>query len=134
MGVDSTLDNHGKRLRHLEGLEAPGITERSFLWIILEPAVGTVGQIPIPWPCTVIEVKAVVQDGTSATYNIEHRTIPGNAGTDILTSDMVADTDGETVSSGFNDASLAEDNYLTVAISAVSGPVTDLTIRLKVRI
>ena len=107
---------------------------RYIVWIIPNPSVGTVGQVPIPWNCTVLEVKANVQDGTSVTHNIEERATPGSAGTNILSSDMAADTNGEIVSSGFNNDSLSKDNYLAVDISAVSGSVTDLTIRLKVRI
>lgn len=107
---------------------------RYLVWIIPDPAVGDVGQVPIPWPCTVTELKGNVDDGTSTTFNIEHRATPGSAGTDILSSDMAADTNGETVSSGFNEVSLTKDNYLAVTISAVTGAVTTLTIRLKVRI
>ena len=107
---------------------------RYFVWIIPDPTVGTVGQVPIPQDSTVIEVKGNVDDGTSATFNIEERATLGSAGTDILSSDMAADTNGEIVSSGFNNDSLSADNYLTIDISAVSGAVTDLTIRLKVRI
>ena len=135
MDIDGVLQNHGKRLRHLEGLEASDVLAyRYFIWVILGPEIGTVGQIPIPWSCTVTEVKANVQDGTSADFNLEHRAVPGVAGTDILSGDMAADTDGETVDSGFNETSLVEDNYLAVTISAVSGAVIDLTIRLEVRV
>lgn len=114
--------------------QAAALAVRSFLWIIPSPAAGTIGQIPIPWNCTVIEVKGNVDDGTSATYNIEERPTLGSAGTDILSSDMAADINGETVTSGFNNISLAKDNHLAVTISAVSGAVTTLTIRLKVEI
>lgn len=135
MDVGDTLQNHGKRLRHLEGLEAADtLVYRYFIWVIPGPGVGAVGQIPIPWNCTVTEIKANVQDGISADFNIEHRDTAGVAGIDILPGDMEADTDGETISSGFDETSLVKDNYLTVAISAIGGAVTDLTIRLKVRI
>lgn len=107
---------------------------RYFVWIIPNPAIATVGQVPIPWDCTVTEVKANVEGGTSATFHIQERATLGSAGTNILSSAMVADTDGEIVSSGFNNESLSADNYLTIDISAVSGSVTDLTIRLKARI
>jgi hypothetical protein len=114
--------------------QAAALAFRYFTWIIPNPAVGTVGQVPIPDDCTVVEVKGNIQDGTSVTCNIQERDTLGSAGTNILTSNMVADTDGEVVSSSFNNASLSKDNYLAVDISAVSGSVTDLTIRLKVRI
>jgi hypothetical protein len=107
---------------------------RYLVWIIPDPAVGTVGQVPVPWNCTVTEIKGNVDGGTSAAFNVEHRTTPGSAGTDILSSDMVADTDAETVSSGFNEDALTKDNYLAVTISAATGAVTTLTIRLKVRL
>ena len=114
--------------------QATALAYRYFVWIIPDPTVGAVGQAPIPWNCTVIEVKANVEGGTSATFNIEERSTLGSAGTDILTSDMAADTNGETETSAFDNTSLSSDNYLTVTISAVSGAVDYLTLRLKVRI
>lgn len=119
--------------QRLDGLVFPEVPDHVFVWIIPDPSVSTVGQIPIPWNCTVIEVKGNVQGGTSVTFNIEERGTLGSSGTNILSSDMVADTNGETVSSGFNNSSLSISNYLAIDISAVSGVVTDLTVRLKAR-
>lgn len=116
------------------GAQKTALAFRYITWIIPNPSAGAVGQVPIPWDCTVVEVKANVQSGTSATFNIEERATLGSAGTNILSSDVAADTNGEVVSSGFNNDSLSADNYLTIDISAISGSVTDLTIRLKVRI
>lgn len=105
---------------------------KEFAWIINDPAVGTYGQVYIGWACTVTQVRANTESGTSCTFNIEERGTLGSAGTDILSSDMVADADGEDVTSSFNNASLALGNHLTIAISAVSGVVDCVNIALIV--
>ena len=101
---------------------------------ISEPIVETFGQFFLPYYCTVIRVSANVIGGTSCTFNIEERSTLGSAGTNILSSDMVADANGEIVTSGFNNSSLAASNYLTVDISAVSGAVECVSITLVVTI
>lgn len=103
-------------------------------WVIAEPAVDTIGQIRIPWNCTVTRIDANVQGGTSCTFNIEERGTLGSAGTNILSSDMVADANGESVTSSFNNSSLAAGNYLTIDISAVSGAVDFVSITLTITI
>lgn len=97
----------------------------TFAWTFIwpEPTVDTVGQIRIPWACTVTRVDGNVIGGTSCTLNIEERGTLGSAGTNVLSSDMVADANGESVTGGFNNSSLASGNYLAYDISAVSGAV-----------
>lgn len=97
-------------------------------------AVGSLFHIPVPWLCTAKRLEGITDAGT-ATYNIEERASIGGAGTDMLTSDQVADATGE-ITTSFSNAVLAEGNYLTVAISAVSsGPApTRLEIYLEVEV
>ena len=106
---------------------------KQFVWSIPNPSVGTYGQVRIPWACTVRRVDGNIDGGgTSCAVNIEERATPGSAGTDILSSDMVADANTESVTSSFNDSALAEGNHLTIDISAVSGAVGEVTIGLTV--
>jgi len=107
---------------------------RTFGWVISDPAVETVGQVRIPWNCTVTRVDANTLGGTSCTFNIEERNTLGTSGTDILSLDMTADANGETVTSGFNNASLAAGNHLAVDISAVSGVVDFVSITVTVQV
>lgn len=107
---------------------------RSLHIVILEPIAETVGQIRIPWNCTVTRVDANVVGGTSCTFNLEEVATLGSAGTNVLSSDMVADANGESVTSGFNNASLAEGNHLAFDISAVSGDVDYVSITLTVTV
>ena len=99
-----------------------------------EPIVETFGQFRIPWACTVTRVDGNVIGGTSCTVNIEERGTLGSAGTNVLSSDMVADADGESVTSSFNNSSLAVGNHLAIDVSAVSGAVDCLSITLTVTI
>ena len=103
-------------------------------WVIADPTVGEFGQLRIPWNCTVTRVDANILGGTSCTFNIEERGTLGSAGTNILSSDMVADTNGESVTSSFNNASLAAGNWLTIDVSAVNGLVDCVSITLTVTI
>ena len=104
----------------------------TFAWVFVipEPIVETIGQIRIPWACTVTRVDGNVQGGTSCTINIEERGTLGSAGTNILTSDMVADANGESVTSSFNNSSLAAGNHLAYDVSAVSGAVGSVSITI----
>ena len=99
-------------------------------FVIPEPIVETMGQLRIPWACTVTRVDAATVGGTSCTLNIEERGTLGSAGTDVLSSDMAADANGESVTSSFNNSSLAEGNHLAYDVSAVSGAVDEVSITI----
>lgn len=105
---------------------------KEFHVTILSPEVGTYCQIRIPWDCTVTRFDGNTVGGTSCTVNGEERGTLGSSGTDILSSDMVADADGESVTSSFNNSSLAEGNHLTISISAISGAVSEVNIAVTV--
>lgn len=126
----TVLNLLAKRVRHLEDLEVPDI--KPFDWLIPDPAVEVVGQKYISWDCTVTGLHANTLGGVSCTLNIEERDTLGAAGTDILTADVVADADGESVTGGFNDETLAAGNHLAIDISAVNGAVDWVSITLEV--
>jgi hypothetical protein len=94
------------------------------------PGVATIplGVIEEAW--TAAKVEAYVFGGTSCTFNIEERTSPGSAGTNMMTSDMVATTSKITDSSLAN-GGLAAGNTLALDISAVSGAVTYIAISIS---
>ena len=82
---------------------------------------------------TVLEVDGHVIGGTSAAFNIEYRTTPGAAGTNVMTADMTATTSNVNDSAPAN-PSLAIDKFLGIDISAVTGSVTFLNITIKCRL
>ena len=126
----TALDLLAKRVRHLETLEVVDV--KPFDWLIPDPVVEVVGQVYIPWDCVVTGLHANTLGGTSCTLNVEERNELGVAGTDILTVDMVADADGESVTADFNDGVLVRGHWLAIDISAVVGAVDWLSITLEV--
>lgn len=108
-------------------------TKRVMTWSVANPSVGQwLGQVRIPVACTATRVHSNTKAGT-ATFNLEERSTLLAAGTNILSSDQVADTNGEDVTSSFNNSSLAAGNWIYPDISAVSG-CTGLTIQLEVEV
>ncbi len=75
-------------------------------------------------------IRGTVMDGTSVTFNLEERPYGslGSAGTDVMSSDLAADTTGEE-RVVFSNASIAADAHLVLAISAVSGSPNYLVIQ-----
>lgn len=140
MEVKSTLDNHGKRIRHLEGLETAGTgavaTTRGFVWVIDAPIVGTYGQIRLLWDCTVTAIYGNVEPDTAGwvAFNVEERAVLGVAGVDAMAADMQADPSGEEITAGFNNADLAEGNHLTLSVSGLDGVVGCLTVTMAVEV
>jgi len=128
--VTTALDLLARRVRHLETLEVADV--RPFDWLIPDPVVEVVGQKYIPWDCIVTGLHANTLGGTSCTLNVEERDEPGVAGVNILTADVVADADGESIEADFNDDVLARGHWLAVDISAVVGAVDWVSITLEV--
>jgi hypothetical protein len=79
---------------------------------------------------TATRIDSYVTAATSATFNIEERTTIGSPGTNLITSDQVADTNGETTTT-FSNSALDADNWLWVDISATSGTPGKLVITLS---
>lgn len=91
----------------------------------------TFGLWKVPFALTVTEIAGFTDVGT-VTFNIEQRaeTTPNTAGTDILTSDLVADNDQQE-SASFNDATVPADTWLYFAPSAAASNPKKLTVAIK---
>lgn len=94
--------------------------ESFYNWLVGSPAIGGVAGPKISDGVHVTEVSSYVTSGTSATFNVEERTSPESAGTDILAADQVADADGASTTT-IDNADLAPGNSLFLDISATSG-------------
>jgi hypothetical protein len=97
--------------------------------VIDNPAVGGILLCRLYEGWNIVRVDSAVKAATSVTFNLEERTAVGSAGTDVTSSDMVADTDG-TATTSFSNAAIAADNWLYADISAVSGTPGTLTITI----
>lgn len=98
-----------------------------FNWLVGSPAVGGIAGPKLPQGFTVVEVSSYVTSATSATFNVEERTSPESAGTNLLASDQAADADGTTTSTIDNSA-LAKDSWLYLDISAIDGTPAILSV------
>jgi len=81
---------------------------------------------------TIIAIRSVADAGT-VSFNIEQRSkfTPGSAGTDCMTADQAADTDGEERTSSFSDATVPADYWLVYAASATMGSPTKLWVNIE---
>lgn len=112
-------------------LDTAGVVSRQYVWVIANPAVGGILGPRLKTGKTCVRLDSHVAAATSATFNIEERTSPGTAGTNIISSDQVATTTGASTTT-FSNSGLAADNWLYVDISAVSGTPGQLAITLSV--
>jgi hypothetical protein len=103
---------------------------RTYTWVIATPAVGGVLGPRLKEAHTATRIDSYVAAATSATFNIEERSTIGSAGSNLLSSDQVADVNGETTTS-FADSALAADNWLYLDISATSGTPGQLVVTLS---
>jgi hypothetical protein len=85
----------------------------------------------VPDDITIVRVRGVTDAGTVA-FNIEHRATntPGAAGTNTLTSDLVADSGGE-YSETFSDATVPADRWLYYCASAIASSPTLLWVNVE---
>jgi len=88
--------------------------------------------IKIPNNYTVIEISASCNTGT-VTFNIEERaeTTPYSAGTDIMTSDLVAD-DNQQETTTFSNAVLAKNNRVCLVVTSITGDPTIFEVSMVV--
>jgi hypothetical protein len=96
-------------------------------WLLKDVAVGGVAGPKVEEGTRITEVSSYVVGGTSAAFNIEERSSPESAGTNLLSSDQTADADG-TSTTTINNSDIAADNTLYLDISAVTGDVTHLSV------
>jgi hypothetical protein len=110
-----------------------GTNVRTFTWVITTPAVGGIPGPRLKVAATATRIDSYVTAATSVTFNIEERSTIGSAGSNLLSSDQVADTNGETTTS-FADSALAADNWLWLDISAISGTPGTLVVTLSMTV
>ena len=106
---------------------------RTYTWVVGSLSTGGVPGPQLAELHTVERVNAYTLAGTSVTFNIEERAVIGTPGTDIMTSDLVADVDGAQDASPAN-ASLAANTWLWVDISNISGSPDKVIITLRCRV
>lgn len=132
-GASTFLQNDGSGNLSWSGLSSTQL-KRQMEYAILSPTASSdITEIRIPWTCTVKRLGSVTDTGT-VTFNIEERTTIGSTGTDILSSDQVADSTGEEVTSSFNLSTLTAGRYRYLRIASVSGTPGVVSIWLEVEI
>ena len=97
------------------------IQGKTYTWIV-NPTVGGYPGPHIPGTMPIKQIDAAAFN-TSVTFNIEQRNPVGSPGTDIMSSDLTADSSAERVMS-FANPVLIKDNWLWLDISAVSASGT----------
>jgi hypothetical protein len=92
---------------------------------------GSFGGVKIPNNVTITEVSAFTNSGT-ITFNIEERaeTTPNTAGTDVMTSDLVADTDQQETST-FSNTTLDRNDWLILTIVSITGDPTNFSVTVR---
>lgn len=97
---------------------------------ITNPTVQNIRFLIAPYAFTITEVKTNIVGGTSVTFNIEHGTNPTSGTANLWSSDEVANTltAAELQSTSYNDASVADEEVISIDISAVSGSVTQFMV------
>lgn len=80
---------------------------------------------------TVTEVSAYTNTGT-VTFNIEERaeTTPNTSGTDVMTSDLVADTDQQETGT-FSNAAIARNAWLMLNVTSITGDPTAFGVTVR---
>lgn len=80
---------------------------------------------------TITKVAAYTDAGT-VTFNIEERgeTTPNTAGTDVMTSDLVADTDNQSTTT-FSNATVLRDTWLMLNITSITGDPTSFGVTVR---
>lgn len=91
------------------------------------------GSLPgwkVPYDITILEV-ASYTDANTVTFNLEERgeATPNTSGTDVMTSDLVADNNQQETTT-FTNASIAKDAWLVPSISA-TGDVTIFSVTVR---
>jgi len=102
----------------------------TYTWVVRLPAVGGIPGPLLSQALTASQIDAYTEAGTSVEFNIELRSTIASAGSDLMTADMVADSDGET-DAALAVTSLTADNWLYLDIAAVTGDVEMFVVTLR---
>jgi hypothetical protein len=94
----------------------------------------TTGDYPgwkVPNNITVTEVSAYTNTGT-VTFNLEERaeTTPNTAGTDVMTSDLIADDDQQKTGT-FSNADLDRNDWLVLVVASITGDPTIISVTIR---
>ena len=103
---------------------------RSYTWIVSNPVAGTIGGPRLPEARTVTRVDAYCVGGTSVTFQLTAGSDPSAAGSNILSSSLVADADGAYTTSFTAKSSLSSGDWLKLVISSISGNPTQLVVTM----
>ena len=110
------------------------VSSQASITFVLDSPVATdvfpICQVPVG--ITVTKVTATVKGGTSITFNIEQRSSStlASAGTNVMTSSLVATTTGANTTS-FSGASISAYAFLVFVASAASGTPTQIVITIE---
>jgi hypothetical protein len=109
-----------------------GQKKHSISFVLDTPTAADVFPIwQAPFAVTITQIRGTVLGGTSLTFNIQERpsTTLNSAGTNVMTSSMVADQNGE-VTTTFTNAGIAASAFLVLVASALSGTVNQIVIEI----
>lgn len=102
------------------------LVTRTFTWAVMD-TIKTGGEtLPgwkVPANITITKISAYTNANT-VTFNVEERaaTTPNTAGTDVLTSDLIADSDQQE-STTFSNAGIAVNTWLVPSVTSASGAI-----------
>jgi hypothetical protein len=101
-----------------------------YSWTITNPSTGIIPGPKIYAAQTAVKISSYVTAATNATFNIQDRTTaPNTTGTNLLSSDQTAVATG-TDATVFASAIIAQNSWLAVNISSVSGTPGTLSVTL----
>lgn len=110
------------------------VVERNATWVIENPTATGIPGPRMKWNGECVRLDSfVVGSGSTVDFNIEKRSSPNTAGTNILTSDLQSTTSGVSTTT-FSSSSITADEWLWVDISSVSGTVTSMSISLSIAV
>jgi hypothetical protein len=129
--VDQTKLDHDSLLNYAANKHSK---IRTFTWIVSLPATGRIPGPRVPEGYTATRLDCYVASGNATvTFNIEECSVPGVAGTNIMTNDLVGDANGVNTTT-FSNAGLAAGSWLWLDISATANTPTQAVITLTCEI
>jgi hypothetical protein len=108
-------------------------TTKTYTWVINNVATGGIPGPRLASNHVVFRIDAYIVGGTSATFNIEERSIIGTAGSNLLAADLVA-VPGGASAIAFIDPLVEIGNWLWLDISAKVGTISKLVVTLTLMV
>lgn len=113
---------------------ATGPSSVAWVWEIDNPAIGEHPGFRVFDSLTVRRIDAYVIGATNAEFNIEERSDPTSAGTNVMGSEFTATTTPAFVDSDLSNADIAAGNWIYLDISAISDTPTKLVVSINLSI